>query len=324
MPNPPPEQLPPPDITPGGFRQPPAPAARTSQSPVLPAVNPPLAANPVLGKPPRRERRRLPLLLLVALVGFGALGGVTSWLALPRIEDHLTAEATARLEEAGIRGATVELNGRTATISGLAGEDAERAETLLDAEWGIRDAKLSDTKFSDTKFSDEETDTSAETPAAAEPSTTTEAAPATVAPPASSTQPPATTTAPATTTTAVPNLDAELATLEAQFNASSPFAPGSAALTANGQAVLREVADLLSTFPEALLRIEGHTDNEGTEIANLLLSQARADAAATELGTLGIDPTRLIALGLGENEPVADNGTAAGRASNRRTEFSAS
>jgi OOP family OmpA-OmpF porin len=69
------------------------------------------------------------------------------------------------------------------------------------------------------------------------------------------------------------------------------------------------------------LRIEGHTDNVGSAPANEALSGERALAIKKFLVDKGINKTRLIAVGFGQNKPVADNSTEEGRAKNRRTEF---
>jgi OmpA-OmpF porin, OOP family len=66
------------------------------------------------------------------------------------------------------------------------------------------------------------------------------------------------------------------------------------------------------------LRIGGYTDNQGDAAANLKLSQDRANNVMQQLVTMGVDPSRLDAKGYGEDHPVADNTTDAGRAMNRR------
>jgi outer membrane protein OmpA-like peptidoglycan-associated protein len=71
----------------------------------------------------------------------------------------------------------------------------------------------------------------------------------------------------------------------------------------------------------ALLRIEGHTDNQGTAEHNLELSGQRALTIKKWLTDNGIDPKRLVAVGFGQDKPVAPNTTDDGRAQNRRTEF---
>ncbi len=66
--------------------------------------------------------------------------------------------------------------------------------------------------------------------------------------------------------------------------------------------------------------IYGYTDSSGNEEDNQILSQKRADSVMETLIRYGIDPVRLTAIGRGEDNPVADNSTAEGRAQNRRIE----
>ncbi len=82
-----------------------------------------------------------------------------------------------------------------------------------------------------------------------------------------------------------------------------------------------QIADFMNENPQTTVEIAGHTDSLGEASYNQFLSQRRAEAVAERLtGPLGIDPERVTAVGYGEGEPVADNGTAAGRAENRRVE----
>jgi len=86
--------------------------------------------------------------------------------------------------------------------------------------------------------------------------------------------------------------------------------------------VINEVAQALKDNPQLKkLRVEGHTDSVGNDAANLKLSQKRADSVTAALIKAGIDPGRLESVGFGETRPIASNGTASGRAENRRTEF---
>jgi outer membrane protein OmpA-like peptidoglycan-associated protein len=66
------------------------------------------------------------------------------------------------------------------------------------------------------------------------------------------------------------------------------------------------------------VHIEGYTDSDGDERANLALSVARAEAVVDALILRRINPERLYAVGYGEANPIADNATAEGRRLNRR------
>lgn len=86
------------------------------------------------------------------------------------------------------------------------------------------------------------------------------------------------------------------------------------------RANLRNLAASLHKYPGSELLIVGHTDSDGSDAYNLRLSDRRAAAAVAYLASQGVDRERLSARGLGETEPVASNGTEAGRAQNRRVE----
>ncbi|WP_417567131.1 OmpA family protein [Marinobacter sp.] len=84
---------------------------------------------------------------------------------------------------------------------------------------------------------------------------------------------------------------------------------------------IRRVADFLKENPETIVEIAGHSDSRGAADYNRALSQRRAEAVAGRLtGPLGIDPSRVSAVGYGEEAPIASNQTADGRAANRRVE----
>ncbi|HFC53630.1 MAG TPA: BON domain-containing protein [Gammaproteobacteria bacterium] len=99
------------------------------------------------------------------------------------------------------------------------------------------------------------------------------------------------------------------------------FRTSSARISKRSYPLLDELAQVASECPEARIRIEGHTDSRGSERFNLNLSQARAESVVRYLIGKGVAASRLEAVGYGESRPVADNGTAAGRARNRRIEF---
>ena len=86
-------------------------------------------------------------------------------------------------------------------------------------------------------------------------------------------------------------------------------------------ALMAEVVKLLKQNPTLRLRIEGHTDTQGTPAYNVTLSDGRSKSVMLALLKAGIDPARLQAKGFGQTRPVADNETEPGRAKNRRVEL---
>jgi outer membrane protein OmpA-like peptidoglycan-associated protein len=92
-------------------------------------------------------------------------------------------------------------------------------------------------------------------------------------------------------------------------------------LLATKVAVLGEVAGVLNQYPNTLVRVEGHTDNKGTDAYNMDLSNRRATAVKNLLVQRGIADSRIEAVGYGETLPVATNDTEAGRQRNRRVEI---
>jgi len=89
----------------------------------------------------------------------------------------------------------------------------------------------------------------------------------------------------------------------------------------DSQPVVQEIAKLLRTDAQLKLKVEGHTDNTGDPAHNRTLSGKRAQSVVHAVAAQGIDAGRMQAAGLGADRPVADNGTEAGRALNRRVEL---
>lgn len=84
---------------------------------------------------------------------------------------------------------------------------------------------------------------------------------------------------------------------------------------------LDDLAEYLKAVDNVNIDIVGHTDNEGSDQKNILLSQNRAKALRDYLVKKGISPQRISHKGLGKTSPVAPNDTPEGRALNRRIEF---
>jgi OOP family OmpA-OmpF porin len=99
------------------------------------------------------------------------------------------------------------------------------------------------------------------------------------------------------------------------------FERASAEINATSHATLAELARTLKACPSVTIEIEGHTDIEGAPDRNQRLSERRAQSVLQHLTGLGADATRLVAVGYGQDKPVATNETADGRARNRRIEF---
>lgn len=99
------------------------------------------------------------------------------------------------------------------------------------------------------------------------------------------------------------------------------FDTANAELTPEATSTLDQAVDILNRDPALSVTIEGHTDSDGSERLNLDLSTRRADAVRSYLVDNGVAADRLIALGRGESEPIADNSTPEGKRQNRRIEF---
>jgi outer membrane protein OmpA-like peptidoglycan-associated protein len=99
------------------------------------------------------------------------------------------------------------------------------------------------------------------------------------------------------------------------------FETDSAVLTEEAIAQVSRVGDILAKYPEDRIRIEGHTDSQGTAPYNEQLSLRRAEAVARVLSSRGVQPGQILVLGMGEQQPVASNDTASGRSVNRRVQL---
>jgi outer membrane protein OmpA-like peptidoglycan-associated protein len=99
------------------------------------------------------------------------------------------------------------------------------------------------------------------------------------------------------------------------------FARDSAQIEAGTRQVLDDVAVALVDRPTVKVRVEGHTDGEGSAEADGALSTARAEAVKRHLVARGVDGARIETAGLGARRPLAPNDTPEGRAENRRIEL---
>jgi outer membrane protein OmpA-like peptidoglycan-associated protein len=96
------------------------------------------------------------------------------------------------------------------------------------------------------------------------------------------------------------------------------FESGSAKLTPESKRQVKNIGVILRSYPKANVVIAGHTDNVGSETANLALSRARAETVASELRNAGVARDRVRVEAYGSDKSVGDNSTEDGRAQNRR------
>ena len=86
--------------------------------------------------------------------------------------------------------------------------------------------------------------------------------------------------------------------------------------------IILQISQVLQQEQGMKLKIVGHTDADGDDTTNLTLSKNRAEAVKNALVSVyNVSSDRLSTEGKGESQPVGDNGTADGKAQNRRVEF---
>jgi outer membrane protein OmpA-like peptidoglycan-associated protein len=104
------------------------------------------------------------------------------------------------------------------------------------------------------------------------------------------------------------------------FNSGILFDVDSDRLRPEARSNLGSLATVLEKYPDTEIMVQGHTDNTGSDEHNLRLSRDRASAVGHDLASEGVSGSRMEESGLGEQQPVGDNGTVAGRQANRRVE----
>lgn len=103
--------------------------------------------------------------------------------------------------------------------------------------------------------------------------------------------------------------------------AGDAFASGQASLTKSASASVKALGIYLAALPGGAVQVVGHTDSQGDAATNQALSEKRAQQVRAGLVAAGLARTRVTAEGRGAAEPVATNGSAAGRAKNRRVDI---
>jgi len=106
------------------------------------------------------------------------------------------------------------------------------------------------------------------------------------------------------------------------FESGVLFATNSSELNMAAKDNLAKLTDVLNKYPDTYVRVEGHTDNTGTDDYNLTLSEKRAKEVTDYLSLKGVTPSRMKTAWYGEAQPKTGNDTESGKAQNRRVEFS--
>ncbi len=98
------------------------------------------------------------------------------------------------------------------------------------------------------------------------------------------------------------------------------FDTGKASIKTQSEAVLVNITAILKEYPNSKFHLDGHTDSTGQAKSNQILSERRANSVRDFLIANGIEANRLTSAGFGEDKPIDNNNTRAGRRNNRRVE----
>ncbi|MEZ9659292.1 MULTISPECIES: OmpA family protein [unclassified Vibrio] len=98
------------------------------------------------------------------------------------------------------------------------------------------------------------------------------------------------------------------------------FETNSTELSTDGKIALMPLVEVLKAHPQSSVDVVGHTDSTGAAEYNMMISKKRAAAVAAYIEEQGIEADRITASGEGEENPIASNDTAEGRAQNRRVD----
>ena len=118
-----------------------------------------------------------------------------------------------------------------------------------------------------------------------------------------------------------PELKREVKTLLEKAMQGIEFETGKSTILPSSYPLLDQIAQTFIDNPSYIIEVQGHTDNVGDPESNMKLSQDRADAVLLYLVKKGVSSDRLTSVGYGQEQPIADNSTKAGKQKNRRVQF---
>ena len=99
------------------------------------------------------------------------------------------------------------------------------------------------------------------------------------------------------------------------------FDSGASMVKSTAQNNIQKISQIISKYPEDVVKIVGHTDSTGSDTKNQSLSQMRAQSVKSIMLANGVPATAITVVGMGEGQPVSSNETVDGRAQNRRVEI---
>ncbi len=106
------------------------------------------------------------------------------------------------------------------------------------------------------------------------------------------------------------------------FDAGVLFGFDKSDLSPAAQESVQQLAKILNKYPDTYVRVEGHTDDRGTDAYNMGLSERRTNTVVNYLKTQGVAANRIQGFWYGKSQPKVPNDSDANRAKNRRVEFS--
>jgi len=116
-------------------------------------------------------------------------------------------------------------------------------------------------------------------------------------------------------------VDADGCTIVSVVLKNVQFESNSSELTSGSSESLDKVVNAMNEYDQLRIEIQAHTDNSGEAAYNLSLSEKRANSVRDYLIAKGVAANRMVVKGSGETQPIADNSTRDGRATNRRVEL---